>query len=204
MDFVGLIDMDGTIADYDAAMRAGLEDLRSPNDPPTTVSHDDNPPWLEKRRWLIAMQPGFWRGLKPIPHGFAVMALMEKYGFTLQVLTKGPASKPMAWMEKLEWCRQHIPHMQVTITEDKSNVYGVVLVDDWLDYGRAWLRHRPRGILIVPAQRWNVGCESEDPTRIYRYDPETCTLDELERVIAYARNRAPKEPVDIRKVIGSR
>lgn len=204
MDLVGLIDMDGTIADYDGAMREGLEALRSPTDPPFDVTHEDNPPWLENRRRLIAMQPGFWRGLKPIDHGFAVMALMEQHGFTLSVLTKGPASKPMAWMEKLEWCRHYIPHMQVTITEDKSNVYGRILVDDWLPYGTAWLRHRPRGILIVPAQKWNVGCAEIDPSRIYRYDPEICPLEELERVILYARNRADKVPVDIRPLLGAR
>jgi 5'-nucleotidase len=32
-----------------------------------------------------------------------------------------------------------------------------VLVDDWPEYIHRWLTWRPRGLVIVPAQPWNVG-----------------------------------------------
>jgi len=46
--------------------------------------------------------------------------------------------------------------VQVTLTEDKGLVYGKVLVDDWPPYIERWLTWRPRGLVIMPARRWNA------------------------------------------------
>ena len=43
----------------------------------------------------------------------------------------------------------------IHITQDKSVHYGKVLVDDYPGYIEAWLEHRPRGLVIMPAHDHN-------------------------------------------------
>jgi len=189
-DMIGLVDMDGTVADLDSAMQKGLAKLASPGEP--TFTHgDDLPDWMEARRRLVMMQPGFWRNLHRLELGFEIVQCLEHHDFNIHVLTKGPSNKPLAWSEKVEWCREHLPQANVTITEDKSHYYGKTLVDDWLPYGLPWLKHRKRGLLIVPAQPWNVDAETLHPN-IFRYDGSNKAR--LRAVVKAAKDRQDKEP----------
>ena len=157
-ELVALIDMDGTVADFDGAMRRDLARLQSPQEvsDPSGPDDDREPPWLKARKKLIKSQPGWWRNLPEYGPGMEITALLRNQGFDLMVLTKAPWGTTQAWTEKVEWCREHLPDVQVTITEDKGLVYGKILVDDWPAYGIRWLTWRPRGLLIVPAQSWNT------------------------------------------------
>lgn len=190
MDDLALVDMDGTVVDLDLAMKAGLESIRSPEEP--VFEHgDDLPAWMDARRHLLMTQPGFWRNLPRYEPGFEIVKILEEEGFLLHILTKGPSKKLAAWTEKVEWCREHIPQAEVTVTENKSHYYGKLLVDDWAPYFMGWLRHRPRGLVIVPAQPWNVDVESKHPN-IIRY-----TGDNRKRVreaIRTAKYRLADEP----------
>lgn len=168
---VGYIDLDGSVADFDAAMRAGLEALRSPGeDPQLDEAAYEDVPHIKARRRLIKSQPGFWRDLLPMPLGMQVVDAMREIGFRLHVLSKGPVRVPAAWMEKVEWCQRHLPGVKITLTEDKGLQYGRVLLDDWPEYVEAWLEHRPRGFVISVAQPWNVDIEAQFPGRVMRYD----------------------------------
>ena len=154
---LALIDMDGTVADFDGAMRRDLARISSPNEhiPDIGPDDEDEAPWLKARKRLIKSVPGWWKNLPEHAPGLELCALLGNMGFDLQVLTKGPWSNSSAWAEKVEWCREHLPGVPVTITEDKGIMYGKVLVDDFPPYGIAWLNWRPRGLLIVPAWPWN-------------------------------------------------
>jgi 5'(3')-deoxyribonucleotidase len=175
-DRIALIDLDGTAADYDAAMQAQLRLIRSPGeaaDVRRPVLDEDEADYMKARRKLIQRQPGFWRNLKPLPMGFEVIEEMRRLTFSLHVLTKGPTSTPNAWSEKLEWCQEHIPDAAVTISGDKSLVYGRVLFDDWPSYYLKWLLVRPRGLVVCLAHPWNEdfrqGGPKEHPN-VFRYD----------------------------------
>jgi 5'-nucleotidase len=171
-----LLDLDGSLADYDAAMRERMEAIRSPLEPPVTdrlASDEDEPPHLEARRKLIQAMPGFWRGLKRIDLGFEVVATMRAIGFGLHVLTKGPRSTPNAWSEKLEWCLVEIPDAMVSVSADKSAVYGRVLLDDWPPYFLSWLKARRNGLVVCVAQPWNTDYRVGGPLHrpdVLRYD----------------------------------
>jgi 5'-nucleotidase len=90
-DMIALFDMDGTLCDYDGAMQAALEALRSPYEPIGSYGHgDDSPSWLENRRRVVSTVPGFWRDLKPLPVGFMIVDVLTSLGFSLYVMTKGP------------------------------------------------------------------------------------------------------------------
>lgn len=159
-DLIALVDLDGTVADFDLQMKTDLAALASPAEQPRpdgdNGSDTFDPPWLKARKHLIRFIPGWWENLPVYKPGMEIVGLLREAGFTLMVLTKGPFNAPAAWAEKVKWCRRHLPDASVTITEDKGLVYGRVLVDDWPAYGIRWLQWRPRGLLIVPAQPWNT------------------------------------------------
>lgn len=172
---VALIDLDGTLADYDAAMNRELLKLQSPHDPPLDPdSVDEGPLWLQERRRLIKRTPGFWQTLTKIPLGFEVLCEVRNLGFRIMVLTNGPSRIPTAWAEKVLWCQQHIPDADITIGRDKGLVYGRVLFDDWPPYVERWLRWRPRGLVVMLDHPRNRGFH--DP-RVFRYTG--AEIDEL-------------------------
>jgi 5'-nucleotidase len=192
-DRIALIDLDGTVANYDEAMVAQMASLQAPGEPPYVQryagSYED--PHMEHRRKLIQCAPGFWRSLRPIQRGFDVVKTLEDIGFTLHVLTKGPRASPGAWGEKVEWCLTHLPQAVVTVTGDKSLVYGRVLFDDYPPYFEAWLKKRTRGVVVCLAHPWNEDYASGGPKckpNIIRYTDDMRTLrGVLER--AYEREQ---------------
>ena len=115
MSKIALIDMDGTIADFDKAMSAKLEQLRLP------LGYS---PEFKEICSLIKESPGFWRNLEKIEAGFHVLDIMRDIGFSLNILTKGPERSTNAWTAKVEWCQEHVPDAPITISQDKSIVYG--------------------------------------------------------------------------------
>ena len=190
-EHLALIDMDGTVADFDGAMKADLESLRSPGEDPTLDEQAyEDIPHIQARRRLIKLTPGFWRNLKPIKLGFEVVDVLRVVGFEMHVLTKGPIRTPSAWEEKVEWVKQHLPDTPITITMKKQLVYGRALVDDWAPYFEPWLEVRPRGLVVAVAQPWNKdyapGGVKEHP-RVVRYDGTN--HEELLRKLVEARDR---------------
>ena len=154
-----LVDLDGTVADLAGGLHTAMTPLRSWDEPPYRDAYLDTvgpPPWMEARRKLVQRVPGFWRGLSRIELGFDVVRVLQETGFSIHVLTKGPQSNSIAWSEKLDWVRQHLPDATVTVTGDKSIAYGRVLVDDWPEYFLPWLARRPRGLVVAVAQPWNL------------------------------------------------
>jgi hypothetical protein len=119
---------------------------------------------------------------------------LRALGFELHVLTKGPRSTPNAWSEKVEWCADHLPDANVTVTGDKSLVYGRVLVDDWPPYFTRWLEARPRGLVVCVAHPWNEGFSPGGPqahANVLRYDG--ANREELRRRLARAYERGARE-----------
>lgn len=173
---IALIDLDNTVADYHGAMQRDLESLAStPEEIMTRHEDGKEPPWLKARIQLVRNQPLWWQNLPVLPRGMAIVAVLRELGFDLHVLTKGPYKHPAAWTEKVSWCREHIADAKVTITEDKGLIYGAALVDDWPNYGVSWLRWRPRGLLIVPAQPWNELDQYPEELRgqIFRFEHDS-------------------------------
>lgn len=155
---VALLDLDNTIVDYSKAMSHSLNELASPAEKKLKAISPSSaiPPYLKARRNLILRQPGWWQNLPRFELGFLILRELKAFGFTVHVVTKGPWKHLNAWTEKAQWCRTHIPEIPVTITQEKSLIYGRVLVDDWAPYYEPWLKVRTRGLVVVPAQPWNL------------------------------------------------
>ena len=170
MSKIALVDMDGTVADYDGAMTRDLAPLRHPDEPGPVVIHgakETLPDYYRARVNLIRNRAGWWAKLGRLEDGFRVVDMMRRLGYVVHVLTKGPKSSPNAWSEKIQWCKDHMPDDLVTISSDKSLVYGRVLMDDWPPCVVPWLENRPRGLVILPDRPWNQGFHHD---RVVRYD----------------------------------
>jgi 5'-nucleotidase len=159
MTNTGLFDMDGSLAGYSEQLLADLRLLRAPEEPELgddLWAAEERLPHIKARMKLIKAIPGWWRNLPPIPNGMRVFHESRRVGFINHVLTKGPHKHSLAWAEKHEWCHHHLgDDTPVTVTEDKSLVYGKFLYDDFPDYATYWLEHRPNGLVIMPATLWN-------------------------------------------------
>ena len=108
-------------------------------------------------------------------------------GFKNNILTKGPKHCPNAWKEKVEWCHEELFKSTLTmrrlwqrekwsldihIVSDKAIVYGKMLVDDYPPYVEAWLKHRPRGLVFMPAHKYNEDFTHPNVIRCGPWEPE--------------------------------
>ena len=182
---VGLVDIDGTLADYDGAMEKDLELLRSPNEEKyTTGLHKKHPPHIWNRMELIKSRGEWWENLPTLKAGFTLLHELKELDFYISILTQGPKDNPIAWSHKVAWCKKNVPDLDITITRRKGLVYGRVLVDDYPEYISQWLEWRPRGLVIMPAQPWNVDFKHSN---IIRYDQTN--LIEVREALTEARSR---------------
>ncbi len=176
---IALIDLDGSMADYDAAMIRELKPLLSPGEVIPEDVHSESGYW-EARMDLIKRQPGFWRNLKPIELGFRVYTvLIQVFRMTPVVLSKGPKRNTAAWTEKADWCAAYLPDASVQIVHGKGLTYGRVLYDDYPPYIEEWLRHRPRGRVIMRSAKYNMHFTHPQVLRIH----DEQGIPELIRVI---------------------
>lgn len=186
LENIGLFDMDGSLADYIGALQKDLLRLQAPSEGPISdIWLAEKQAHISARMNLIKAQIGWWRNLPPIEAGMKVFLAAREMGFINNVLTKGPRNHPNAWQEKVEWCRMHLGReTPVHITEDKGLVYGKFLYDDYPDYCLAWLRHRPRGLVILPVNQFNA--DFRHPQTV-RYDGTN--LEQVKQAMAICLKR---------------
>lgn len=196
-----LFDMDGTLYDLEGQMRRDLAKLQSPDDGVDFASYPDlwelesKFPWVKARMDLIKSVPGWWRNLPKFQLGWDIyhMAVVMG-GWSFGILTKGPARRTHVWSEKAE-CIVNEPAFQpdrptIHMTEDKGQVYGRVLVDDYPPYIRAWLKNRLRGLVIMPAHYYNKQFTHEN---VIRYDGSKESADRVRTALQAARDRDSRE-----------
>ncbi len=190
---IALFDLDSTLADYSKAMERDYNLIKSPGDPEFEDFMENPPAYLKERKYFIRDRPGWWENLERFQKGFDILNIARELEFMIYILTKAPKSHPAAWTEKANWVRNHIPDARsITITEDKSPVYGKVLVDDYPPYLTGWLANRPRGLAIIPTQSWNK--DFKHPNAI-KYDGTN--LDQVRKALEIAKKRTQREPLDL-------
>lgn len=197
MEKIALFDLDGSLADFDRAMRRDLRLMRSPGEP--AIADDTNLHDLEKkfshikaRMDFIKSKPGWWRMLPRIESGFAIVREAQSIGYHIDILTKASRKQSQAWMEKVQWCEEQpeLAKADIHVTMNKGLVYGKLLFDDFPDYMMKWLRHRPRGLGIMPVTPYN-GAYS--PPNVVKY--HGTNVDEVVNAMRIAYDREEKEPL---------
>jgi len=186
---IGLFDLDGSLADYDGALRAGLVKLFG--EVPENLWEAESQPRFEAAIDLIRAQPGWWANLPSLNTGLVALSLAQRIGFDCQVLTKGPRRFPVAWKEKVEWCQKNLwDGVDIHIVSDKKLVYGRFLYDDYPDYMFRWLKHRPRGLGIMPATPYNRDFAHPN---VIKFDGKN--IQQIEDAMRAAFERTESEPL---------
>jgi hypothetical protein len=188
---VALFDMDGTLCDYDMGLTTEMNRLASPGEPRFSlpIAHDA-PPYLKARRDLICGDEDWWANLPRLQLGWNVLQVAQALGYRQMILTQGPRRNPAAWAGKKRWIDQHLGEdFDITVTRDKSLVYGKVLVDDFAGYFEKWLDWRPRGLVIMPVGHMNRDYQptKEYAKRVIKYDGTN--LEEVRDAMEKARHR---------------
>jgi len=170
-DKIALFDLDGTLAGYHKTLTRDLNKLRSPLEKPIVIDYNNMPDYIVERKRLITNQVGWWENLPKIYSGFEILEWCKEIGYRIQVCTKAPDSADNAWSEKVKWIKKNMfkqgEHRNITITSDKGLVYGRVLVDDYPKFAEAWLKHRPRGLVIMPK---TPACKGYSHKNVIIYD----------------------------------
>lgn len=183
---IALFDMDNTLFDLKNRMKEELEKMKGPSEASIDDPFEDTP-HLNARRHVIKRVPGFWRSLPRYQPGWDIMDMARSIGFDIHILTKGPNKLGLAWMEKMECIHDHFgDEVTLHISEDKSVTYGRVLVDDYPNYLEPWLKHRHRGLAIMPAHSYNK--EFKHPN-VIRYKKN---IKEVKKALQCAFDRKPK------------
>jgi len=186
---ISLVDMDGTIADYDGAMQRDMDELASPEEAKEEIGYGKpHPPHIWARMKLIKERGEWWETLPKLKLGFDVLDILRELEFNISILTQGPKENPIAWSHKVAWCMKNVPDLDITITRNKGLVYGKILVDDYPEYIMQWIQYRPRGLVIMPAQNWNKNFAYKN---VIRYDGTN--LPEVRTAIKQAKKRQPSE-----------
>ncbi len=164
MQKIALVDMDGTVADYDGAMESSYNRLILPGELTyraacAAYGRMTLPDPLWERCQLIKSRHGWWRDMPMLQVGDQIVCVLRRLGYEVQIATRGPKDHPRAWAEKVQWVRKHMPVGTVVhVTEDKSMLRSDVLVDDWPSYCDKWKAKNPDGLVIMPAHDYNHGC----------------------------------------------
>lgn len=188
-DKIALFDMDGVLCDYEGTLIKDLENLRSPNEKPIKeVFGEKVPEYIKKRMILIKSNPNWWINLPKYKPGWDLLKLAKQIGFRIIILSKNPGHNPEALSGKKKWVENNIDRdLEVILTSDKGLVYGRILVDDYPEFAKRWLEHRPNGIVIMPVNRNNKNFKHP---QVIKYNGKN--LLQIRKIMKNAFNRLIK------------
>jgi 5'(3')-deoxyribonucleotidase len=192
---IALIDLDGTMADYDNALQNGLQRLAKPGEDTSWFkagvgfNRESLEPWQRERERLVRSADGFYRNLDPISMGFRVLELLLHCGFTCHIASKCPSdNSAQAAKEKIEWCasRASLRDLKVTICGDKSLMMGAILFDDWPGYITPWLENNLDSVVLMLDQPWNANFNHERVVRVKNClwsnpDPQAIEIERIKK-----------------------
>lgn len=173
---VALVDLDNTVVDHQGQLDKDIHDALGDN------MYKVPPAVREKVGYLIKNRPGWWAALQPLPFGMSIVDVLRNIGFEIVICSKGPSRAVWAWTEKVQWVQMHMPDAHIVLTQDKSLVYGRLLVDDWPEYIEPWLEARPRGIVLMPATKANKSFKHPRVYRLESYEDLLAIKPVLEKV----------------------
>lgn len=136
-----LVDMDGTIADFEEGRERLLKRLY----PEMNVIPAENItrfygaeeyiyPEDQKKAYEVTLQPGFFFNLPVIVGARAALFDMYEAGYDVQICTSPMRAAPDCELEKRAWAQKHFSWIsKVHVTKDKHLVYGDILIDDHED-----------------------------------------------------------------------
>lgn len=134
-----LIDQDGVLADYTKAhleaIREAFPELEriSPLECIKWNTEEHFPPRYRKRIEALALSPGFFRNLEPLPGAILAMKELLQDGHDVRICTAPKRAFENCVGEKFAWVKEHLGQEfaeRIIMTRDKTLVQGDILIDD--------------------------------------------------------------------------
>lgn len=175
---VALVDLDNTLVDLQGQMDSDLHEVLGEDIKKISKKT------LESVEYLIKNKFNWWAGLQPLPFGMSIVEELRKIGFEIVICSKGPRRVISAWTQKVQWVQMYVPDANIVLTQDKSLIYGRLLVDDWPEYIKPWLEARPRGIVLMPATRFNKKFKHPRVYRMEKYEDLLAIKPLLKKIYA--------------------
>jgi hypothetical protein len=158
IETIVLFDMDDTLFDHNGQLLKDLRKLSSPTEPELSEENLYHlPDYIRERSFRIREKKEWWANLPKFHLGWDLWELVGELGYNREILTRANLKNPSMWIGKIECIVKNFQEkVPTTITSSsKSRHYGRVLVDDFPEYCSSWLKHRPRGLVIMPAHSYN-------------------------------------------------
>jgi 5'-nucleotidase len=130
---VVLLDMDGTVVDWDSGFRKVWADRSIIDRSKSYAMEECVPEEFKEESKQVMMESGFFRRLPPFPNAIQQVKKMEHAGFQIWFCTSPLLGNPTCCQEKLEWIQEHFGDeyvKRVILCQDKTTVRGDILVDD--------------------------------------------------------------------------
>eukprot|EP00403_Amphidinium_massartii_P026190 CAMPEP_0178407384 /NCGR_PEP_ID=MMETSP0689_2-20121128/19403_1 /TAXON_ID=160604 /ORGANISM="Amphidinium massartii, Strain CS-259" /LENGTH=652 /DNA_ID=CAMNT_0020028461 /DNA_START=97 /DNA_END=2055 /DNA_ORIENTATION=- len=128
---VVLVDMDGTLVDWDAGFMKAWGDR--PCKRTDYAMEKCVPPEMFDEAVKIFTSEGFFRNLPPMEGGIQAIKDIAASGFSVFLCTSPVATSRYSAQEKWEWVREHLGDEwthRLILTMDKTIVRGDILIDD--------------------------------------------------------------------------
>jgi 5'-nucleotidase len=106
-------------------------------------------------------QPGFFRGLRPVPGALEVLNRLHSAGHEIVVVT-AVAGLGNAPGEKFAWLKEHLPWLvsnRVFMCKEKYRIRGDVLIDDHPENASQYRLHNPEALVIGIEYPYNRDCQ---------------------------------------------
>ena len=147
-----LIDMDNTITDFDGAVQTECQ-RRGVHyaDDRTKFDFDTE---VYDVFYDIALKPGFFRDLVPIPHALEALVEMKECGLDMWICTAPMFHSNYCVAEKFQWVEHYLGldwMYRIIVSKDKTLIKGDYLIDDKIQTGAC----APEWIQICYAQTYN-------------------------------------------------
>ena len=138
------VDIDGVLADFNAAAQVLFEKTKSARDIEAEIG--------SRAFWdSIRAVEDFYLHLPKMADADTLWEGVRQYDFHPTILTGVPMSMPNVPFHKREWCEKYFPGAEVItcLSRDKHAFCqrGDILIDDWPRYRRSW--EHAGGIFIV-------------------------------------------------------
>ncbi|CEM09910.1 unnamed protein product [Vitrella brassicaformis CCMP3155] len=192
-----LIDMDGTLVDWDAGFYAHWKDRSSVDRTVSYAMEECVPKNYRQEAMDIFHSKGFFLNLPPYPGAIEALKAMTAAGYEVWIATSPIKTSHYCAQEKLEWVLKHLGQEWIAktiLTQDKTVLRGDFLIDDKPFIKGAQQAHSWHQIIFDQPYNGHRG----DLSRMYRWTEWQEVLDEALSQVAHlddVPSSPPKSPL---------
>lgn len=148
-----LCDIDNVLANTDFVIKEKVCDITG-EEPYTSWHSDQNTELMNEVIAIVKYQPNFWRNIPGLTSGFTLLKFLSKHrNLSIEFVSGIPTKTGIDILnQKNDWVRRNCSQFSniLHLSNDRSRIYADVLIDDGVDFIKAWKKNHPKGLVIMP------------------------------------------------------